>query len=314
MVINSRKILIGLFSYNEGENLKEMFYKIKRQSIDLDCSIVLIDESDESNSLAIVNEIVNREGVINLEKGNRRMGKVHGYNLLYAYFLKSDCDILLHFDVDHELSNHAVQLLANSIDSGCDIATCLNKPLKPANFFQRVQYVMTAPATLQRENGIFVLPLVGHNGAYGRKAVEVIGNIPGGGVDEETYVLSKVLDYRLSYTIVKNAISYFTLPGTLSDYIRSTRRVYGKVKAFNEWYLKNKGDGKFSNANQIEKEIYSFPPMKLIVRSLLSDPVASMFLPFILIVRLTIMRSAKIYDSDTWETTETTKVLKERPV
>ena len=309
MVMNSQKILVGLFSYNEGENLKEMFDEVKRQSIGLDCRIVLMDESDESNSLAIVNEILNKEGVINLVKGDRRMGKVHGYNLLYEYFLKSDYDILLHFDVDHKLSNHALPLLACSIDSGFDIATCLNKPFEPANFFQRVQYVMTEPATLQRENGTFVLPLVGHNGAYSRKAVEAIGNIPSGGIDEETYVLSRILAYHISYTIVKNAISYFTLPGTLSDYVRSLRRVYGKVKAFDQWCSEGMGK-ELVDPDRIKSEVYSFPPLKVIVRSLLSDPVASLFLPFILIVRSIIMETTKVYNSDTWETIETTKVLK----
>lgn len=314
MIKDSRKVLIGLFSYNEGENLREMFDDVKKQSVGLNCKIVLMDESDDSNSLAIVNEIINKEGAINLVKGDRRMGKVHGYNLLYEYFLKSGYDIVLHFDVDHKLSEHALPLFACSIDSGFDIATCLNKPFKPANFFQRVQYVMTEPGTLQRENGTFVLPLVGHNGAYSRKAVEAIGNIPSGGVDEETYVLSRILAYNLSYTIVKNAISYFTLPGTLSDYIRSNRRMRGKIKAFNEWYDKNKRDGNFGNPNQIEKDIYCFPPMKFIIRSIFSDPVASIFLPFILIIRWTVMRSSKIYDSDTWETIKTTKALKGRSV
>ena len=173
---------------------------------------------------------------------------------------------------------------------------------------------MILPAISQRESGIFILPLVGHNGAYSVRAVKVIGNIPTGGIDEETYVLSQVLANNLSYTIVNTAISYFYLPGTLSDYIRSTMRVYGKVKAFNKWYSKNKGSRNFNEPNQIEKEVYSYPPLKLIVRSLLSDPVASLFLPFILIVRWTLMRSAKIYDSDTWETIETTKALKERIV
>ena len=131
-----------------------------------------------------------------------------------------------------------------------------------------------------------------------------------GGINEEIYILSKVLTYHLSYTIVKNAISYFTLPGTLSDYIQSTRRVYGRVKAFNKRYSKNIGGGKSSKHDKIEKEVYSFPPIKFIARSLFSDPVASLLIPFVLIVRWAIMRSAKIYDSDTWEIIETTKVLR----
>jgi hypothetical protein len=314
MALDSRKILIGLFSYNEGENLKEMFEEVKRQSIKLNCRIVLLDESDEPKSLALVNEIMREESVINLVKGNVRRGKVFGYNLLYEYFVKYGYDILLHFDVDHELSDQVVPSLCRSIDSGFDVITCLNKPLKPKNLFQRLQYVMTKPATSQRENGTFNFPLVGHNGAYSLRAVKVIGNIPTGGIDEEIYVLSKVLANNLSYTIVNAAISYFNLPGTLSDYIQSTRRVYGKVKAFNNWYCNSKVIINLSEPKQMEKRIYSFPPLKLLVNSLFSDPIASLFLPFILIVRWTVMRSAKIYDSDTWETIETTKFLKERNI
>ena len=313
MNLNAKKILVGIFSYNEGENLRSIYDQIKAQCKGINCKIVLLDESDENKSTAIVGEILMDRNVEKLTEGVRR-GKSECYNILFHHFLDHDFNILLHFDADHVLSDQAVLNLAGTIGIGFNISTCLNKPFKPVNLFQRVLYVLTMPATLQREDGIFNLPLVGHNGAYSRKAVEVIGNIPGGGIDEETYVLSKVLAYRLSYTIVKNAISYYTIPGTLSDYMRSTRRVYGKVKAFNEWYSKNKAGEKFGNPNQIEKKIYSFPPIKFIIRSLLSDPVASMFIPFILIVRWTIMRSAKIYDSDTWEMVETTKTLKQGPV
>ena len=309
MVLNSQKILIGLFSYNENENLKKMFYEVKKQTTGLNCTILLIDESDESNSLAVVDEIMSKEGVINIAKGGKRMGKVHGYNLLYTYFLKSDYTILLHFDVDHVLSENAVPFLANSIDSGFDIATCLNKPFQPENLFQRIQYIMITPSILQREHGTFNLPLVGHNGAYSRKMVSCIGNVPGMGIDEETYILSKVLAYHFSYIIVKNAISYFTLPKTLPDYIRSTRRVYGKVKAFNKWYSRNKEDKISSKHNSIEKNVYSLPPIKLVVKSVFLDPLASTFLPFMLVVRWAIMTNAKVYNSDTWETIETTKVL-----
>ena len=313
MNLKAKKILVGIFSYNEGENLRSIYDQIKAQCKGINCKIVLLDESDENKSTAIVGEILMDRNVEKLTEGARR-GKSACYNILFHHFLDHDFNILLHFDADHVLSDQAVLNLAGTIDIGFDISTCLNKPFKPVNLFQRVLYVLAMPATLQREDGIFNLPLVGHNGAYSRKSVEVIGNIPGGGINEETYVLSKVLAYRLSYTIVKNAISYHTIPGTLSDYMRSTRRVYGRVKAFNEWYSKNKAGEKFGNPNQIEKKIYSFPPIKFIIRSLLSDPVASMFIPFILIVRWTIMRSAKIYDSDTWEVVETTKTLKERPV
>ena len=312
MNLKTKKILVGIFSYNEGENLRSIYDQIKAQCKGMDCKIVLLDESDENKSKAIVGEILMDRNVEKLTEGARR-GKSACYNILFHYFLDHDFNILLHFDADHVLSDQAVRNLAETIDIGFDISTCLNKPFKPVNLFQRVLYVLAMPATLQREDGIFDLPLVGHNGAYNRKAIKAIGNIPTGGIDEETFILSKVLAYNLSHTIVRNSISYFTLPGTLSDYVRSIRRVYGKVKAF---YKQNssmdKSGEESGNSSPIVKKVYSFPPIKIIIRSLLSDPFASVFVPFILIIRWEIMRSAKIYDSDTWEKIETTKILKER--
>lgn len=52
-----KKIMIGIFSYNEGKNLEGMYNQTKNQCIGLHCEIVLIDESDEQKSLSIVNKI-----------------------------------------------------------------------------------------------------------------------------------------------------------------------------------------------------------------------------------------------------------------
>ena len=310
MNLKSKKILVGIFSYNEGENLRSIYGQIKTQCKDIDYKIVLLDESDENKSTDIVSEILKDQKVEKLTKGPRK-GKSSGYNLLFKYFLDNDFNILLHFDADHVLSGEVVRNLAETIDKGFDVSTCLNKPFKPLNMFQRVLYVLTMPATLEREDGTFVLPLVGHNGAYSRKAVSYIGKIPKGGIDEEMFILSKVLFYNLSYTIVRNSISYFTLPGTLEDYIQSTRRVYGKVKAFNEWHpIMDKNGEESSDPNHVVKKIYSFSPFKIIIQSLLSDLFASIFAPYIFIIRWTLLRTTRIYESDTWEAIETTKILK----
>lgn len=119
--------------------------------------------------------------------------------------------------------------------------------------------------------------------------------------------------YNLSHTIDRISISYFTLPGTLLDYVNSTRRVYGRVKAFNEWHSTVDRDGQESGSPKRNvKKIHSFQPIRIIICSLPSDHFASIFVPFIFIIRWTIIKSAKVYDSDTWETIETTKILKGR--
>ena len=310
MGIESMKILIGIFSYNERDNLNNTYNDLKRQCRGLNCRIVLIDESEEHESVAIVNKIIKEDNIINICESGHRYGKVTGYNLLYKHFLENNYDILLHFDADHILSSDAVFNLARAIYSGYDIATCLNKPLKTDNFFQRILMVMDWPATRQREIGNFSLPLVGHNGAYNRKAVITIGNIPNGGINEEMYILYKVMNNNLSHKIVSNAISYNALPGTLSDYIKSTRRIYGKVKAFEEYIEKNGLRAETGEKMLVRDMIYAKPPPKLILKSLCSDLTASLLVPYIYLIRWGIMRSAKIYDSDFWESLETTKNLK----
>jgi cellulose synthase/poly-beta-1,6-N-acetylglucosamine synthase-like glycosyltransferase len=310
MAIEKQRILVGIFSYNEGENLRSMYYEIKRQCQGLNCSIVLVDESDEPDSLAIVNKIMDKDKIINIQKHSKRSGKVDGYNRLYSYFINSDYEILIHFDADHLLSPFAVSKLAEAIDSGLDIATCLNVPLKGQKFFQRILYIMIEPAIIQRETGNFKLPLVGHNGAYNKKAVNLIGEIPSGGADEESYVLSKVIEGNLSYGIATEAISYFALPATLSDYIKSTKRVYGKVKAFEMRNKEAKTHTENTKEMLVNKLVYSRPPVRLVIRALLSDIVAAAFVPYIYIVRWAIMKSARVYASDTWESIGTTKVLR----
>ena len=311
MGIDSKRILIGIFSYNEGENLSNMYYELKRQSKDLCYKIVLIDESDEIRSISIVNEIISSENTVNIRAGQKKRGKVHGYNLLYDYFLGSDYDILLHFDADHVLSGNNVQKLAESIDSNFNIATCLNKPLRCGNFFQRILYIMALPATYLRETGKYTFPLVGHNGAYDRNAVKAIGKIPSGGIDEESYVLAKIIENGLSSTVVQDAISYYALPGTLSDYMRSTRRVYSRVITFEKRYPDlSKVRGSHGHSSNINKTIYSRPQLRTIAKALFSDPIAASIVPYIFLIRFSVMRSAGIYTSDTWETISTTKKMK----
>ena len=254
--------------------------------------------------------MIKEDNIINLCASGHRQGKVTGYNLLYNHFLENNYDILLHFDADHILSSDAVFQLTMAIYSGYDIATCLNKPLKPQNFFQRIIFVMQWPATRQREIGSFRLPLVGHNGAYNRKAVITIGNIPTGGIDEELYILYRVMNNNLSHTIVSNAISYYALPGNLQDYIKSSQRVYGKDKAFEDYIDKKMSRTDKNNKTEINDIIYSMPPFKLISRSLCSDMTASLLVPHIYLIRWRIARSAKIYESDVWDSVETTKKLR----
>lgn len=216
----------------------------------------------------------------------------------------------MHFDADHILSGNSIFNLANAIISGNDIATCLNEPGKAQNLFQRILNVMSFPSTYLRESGKFKYPLVGHNGAYGRKAVQCIQEIPPGGADEETFILGKVMQNNLKSTVVAQSISYYAQPSTLNDYMRSTKRVYSKAKTAVKRYLDvcRIEDGHGGHINVLDL-IYKRPPIKLIAMGVLSDPLASLFVPYVMLIRWAVMKTAGIYTSDTWDAIESTKKL-----
>ena len=261
--------------------------------------------------MAIINDILKEGDAINImrEGGINRQGKVYGQNVLYTYFIQSEYEILMHFDADHVLSENAVSGLAKAILSGLNISTCLNMPIRGVKIFQRVLYVMSLPPTIQRQNGSVKFPLVGHNGAYDRNAVVKIGQIPIGGMNEELYVLLKVLENGLSYAITTDALSYYALPATLSDYIMSTRRVYGRVKSFEHNANQEMPSDFKILTNEVRKVVYANPPIKIIIKSILSDLIASFFVPYIFLVRWAVMRTSKIYQSDVWDSVRSTKSL-----
>ena len=305
------KIMIGIFSYNEGKNLERMYYQIKQQCTNLQCEIVLIDESDKQDSLNIVNKIMEKDNVRNIRKKIKKRGKVHGYNVLYDSFIDSDCNILLHFYADHLISENTIFNLAVSINSGCNIATCLNKPLKTKNLFQRILNVLTSPTIYLRETGEFQYPLIGHNGAYDRKAVQCIGKIPSGGAGEEIFILGKVLQNNLKYTIVTQSICYYTYPSNINDYFRSIKRMYSRAKTSVKQYsnICLIEDAKGHKLNVVDL-IYKRPSINIIIRAVLSDPFASLFTPYVILVRWVAMHTGGIYTSDTWDSIESTKMLK----
>ncbi|MDG7000649.1 MAG: hypothetical protein JRN15_16260, partial [Nitrososphaerota archaeon] len=57
----------------------------------------------------------------------------------------------------------------------------------------------------------------------------------------------------------------------------------------------------------ILKEIYRPPSMRDVVMAIRTDPLASPFIPFALIIRMGIRHSSELYTSNTWAIIESTK-------
>lgn len=312
------RVMIGIFSYNEGTNLPNIVHEILDQTTVIQSEVVLLDESDDTYSLRLVNQLIEDHGLCNLGGSGKRMGKVHLKNALFKRFIESTCDYLMHFDSDQLIDHDCIRHMLEALEAGADVISALNLSLPGRNFFERAVRITLRPAELSRSVGASKLPLVGHNGGYSRHSVIALFPIPEDGKDEEIWILHKAAACGLRCQIVTNAKTSFRVPASLSDYISSSRRVNASKLKFlgKRSVLKNDAsvsgleetavtDDKVQLVAQLDKN----PAAYFILHSLKEDPLGSILLPWLLLVRLGIRLSSEPLSIITWSPVRTSKEL-----
>ncbi len=295
------KITIGIISYNEGENLRNLFKQVFSQLKDFETEIFLLDVSDEKYSIEIASDIISKFNTVNLESFGNRKGKVHSLNTLFKKFLLSKSDILIHFDADLILHNECISHLIESVKSEYDVVSPLSVPLSPHNFFERALAIMQKPLEFKVKNSRVNQAMTGHGGAYSRRAIKTVFPLSGAGVDEELQILYRTLGNGLNTRVDPQALVFFRLTDNIQDYIFSVRRVTGKIKSFTA--LEGE-DGK-----KLFFQVYKRPEIKDIVRAVSNDPLGSILVPFVFTLRIGAMASSQVISNDTWIPQKSTKHL-----
>jgi glycosyltransferase involved in cell wall biosynthesis len=314
----TKKIMIGVFSYNEGRNLQNIINQLMEQTNGMEVKIVLMDESDDEGSIEIARNLISEYHLEHYGDWHSRMGKVPWINVLFRHFLESDADILLHFDADQVLYNNCVNEMVNALSQGFDVIAALNLCMPGRNLFERAIRVMVRPGEMLRAMPHYRFPLVGHNGGYSRRALSAIYPLPETGADEELYILYTALLKGMKCAVIPSAKAYFRTVSNISDYISGGRRVIGAEISFVEGRFDT--DAHDKSAQNVDKEheaerkklredIYKRPPLSFIVRAVMEDLPAAMVIPFVLVIRAGIFRSAKPYGSNVWSTVKSTKEL-----
>lgn len=314
----TKRIMIGVFSYNEGRNLSNIIYQLLEQTTGMEAKIVLMDESDEEESIEIARNLISRYHLDHFGDWHSRLGKVPMINVLFRHFMESDADILLHFDADHVLHNNCVNEMVNALRQGFDVIAGLNLCLPGRNLFERALRVMLRPSEMSRAIPHYPFPLVGHNGGYSRRAISAIYPLPETGANEEQYILYTALFGGMKCAVIPSAKTYFRTVSNIPDYISGGRRVIGSEISYVEGRFDT--DAHYKCAENVDKEheaerkklredIYKRPPLSFMVRAIMEDPPAAMVIPFVLVIRAGIFRSAKPYSSNVWNIVKSTKEL-----
>lgn len=315
------KIMIGVFSYNEGYNLSNIVKQLFSQTTDLHATIVLMDESDDPNSLKIVQGLISEYHLRHYGDWHSRMGKVPTMNILFQRFLESNCEILLHFDADQILHDDCVTSMLSGLESGFDVVAALSLCLPGRNLFERGIRITLRPGEMLRQQPYYPYPLLGHNGGYSRRAVSEIYPLPETGADEELYILHTAMCKGIKCAVIPSAKVSFRTASNITEYVSSGRRVIGSVKSFIDGRFDIKSDinprlncdnSEYSR-EKLHLNIYRRPPFSFILRAMMEDPLASLALPFILIIREALLLSSKPYASNLWEIVNGSKDLRQLP-
>jgi cellulose synthase/poly-beta-1,6-N-acetylglucosamine synthase-like glycosyltransferase len=235
-------IMIGIFSYNEGYNVARVVEQVFTYLPMKDFNLILLDESTEEKSLEIVSQLSSKYPLMIAPRFKERRGKTFYLNYLYELFLSSDCEVLIHIDGDLTLHPEALGNLVRTIESGFDIATGMSVPNDGKNFVQtclvHLALIFDSSGSGNRLNA----PLVGHFGAYSRKAVSEVYPIPNK-IVEDLYILETAMATELRTVVDTNSICFYNQPMTIKDYISNFMRNAGGAKEF--FHTKNKSSFEF---------------------------------------------------------------------
>ena len=297
---SDRRLMIGTFSYNEGTNLPRMVTSLLRQTATYARQIIVFDESDDGVTPTLLEPIIRRESSVTLLHSTARHGKVSNENLLAERFLRSDCDLMLHFDSDLDLEDTCVERMVDALLSGFEMVSALSLSYPGRNLFERTVRTLNRPYEMLRERGKYPFPMVGHSGGYSRAAVSRLFPFPDGGSNEEVFAFCRARESGLRFGIVPEAVLHFRQVMSINEFMRYRRRVAGR-----EATLARRSR---MPVDPTIKEMYAAPPPDLLGRAVLEDPLSVLLAPFVLTVRKAASLSRDIQPQTHWTTLQSTKV------
>ena len=296
------KVLVGVFCYNEGMNVLNIVKSLIEQLESTDFVINILDDSDESESIEISHSLACLDPRVLVSHSDVRLGRISRANELAEKFLASDFDYLLHFNADLVLGPSCVPSLIRGLTRGLDLVTGVSLSLPGRNLFERSLRVLARPGEMGRLSGASRAPLTGHLAGYSRPGVQALFPLPTDGAAEDLYTLSKAISLHLRISVVSEAIVYYRLCGSLSEYLVWGKRVFGMTRLA---VLQNEETGVKSR-----NMLYDDVKLKMVVSAIFSDPVASLVLPFVLVLRLGLTLFPERAPSVNWVPLLSTKELK----
>lgn len=229
-------LTIGIPAYNEEKNIGGLIKDLLKQRTNLAIinKIIIVSDGSTDNTVAIVNKLNNR--YIFLCEGDRRKGKAVRENEIIEM---SSGDILILLDADIVINDTKFfdKLIAPIVAGQAEMTSSAIWPLPSRTFFENVFFVSTKLKEilyLQFKNGNNIYTCYGPARAFARSFYKKLHFIRSEGEDMFSYFSCLNLGY--TFKNIPQALTYYRLPATLSDYCKQSTRYHRAKKDMNKYF------------------------------------------------------------------------------
>lgn len=232
-------VTIGIPAYNEEKNIRFLLQDVldqKQKKFKIRKIIVYSDASTDK-TLDQVKKI--KASCIKIVKGRIRKGQAHAQNQIIR---KTNSDILVLLNADVIIKDRLFleKLVYPIISKKADLTSARVQELYPVTFIQRLldlsmKFKKTIFESYKRGDNIYTCH--GRARAFSKRLYRAIFFKHSVGEDAYSYLFCKF--HRFSYSFVKGAQVFYTLPANWRDHEKQSVRFYHSQQYLSQQFDKN---------------------------------------------------------------------------
>ncbi len=224
----TKKITLGIPTYNEGKNVVKVIESIKNQnleSIRID-QIIFVDDSND-NTLEILKKLKLENPVLNIEiiHNAKRMGASRAWNTIFE---NSKYEIIVLLDADIEMEKNCINNLATKINERIGLCASNTIPIiEKKNVFSNASAFIALWLRAIRLYGLSQYTTMGRALALYAADVKEL-NIPDNIIAIDLYLQCKILEKGKDVIYDDEAMIFFKTPLNSKDFFSQvTRAIVG---------------------------------------------------------------------------------------
>jgi glycosyltransferase involved in cell wall biosynthesis len=239
---NSKRITIGIPTFNEEKNIQGFFDNIKNQALVQKQIVQIIFIDDSSDGTPLIIQKIRKENPdynIELHHNEKRSGAANAWNII---FKKSRGDTLVLLDADIKLEKYCIYNLINSINERTGLCASNTQPIvEENNIYSQASAFIALWLHSIRRLGISQYTTMGRALAIQSEGLKDI-QIPSDTIAIDLFIQCKILEKGKNVIYNENAKIFFKTPLNKEDFLNQvTRSIIGhkQLKSYTEKFSFN---------------------------------------------------------------------------